>query len=68
MPPPVESRCPRVSAVSAEVEIAEETHRHVDRDECKPNHRTRVPPLAALWPVAEGEDEAHDEQAEVCII
>jgi hypothetical protein len=44
------------------------TDRHVNRDERKPNHRARVPPLASLRPVAERQDEAHNKQAEVEVV
>ena len=58
----------RVSAISMVVEVTGKTDRHIHRNDCEPNHRTRVTPLTTLRPVTEREDKAHDEQAEVCII
>lgn len=43
-------------------------YRHVYRDDPEPDERPRVPPLGALRPVPEREDEAHDEHAEVEVL
>ena len=44
------------------------THRHPDRDDGKHNHGKGEHLLGPLRPVAHGEQEAHDEKAEVEVV
>lgn len=48
--------------------MGDNTHCHVNGDDCKPYERKCIPPFGALWSITEGKKVTHDEQAEIKII